>query len=632
MAALDQTLKGQRPPRRRTKGELLRIHASHLRRQCLSQVHDRPVKQPVLGDAYPASTQSIKNLEIMPLAKLRIETRHTGRGIIVKAITAPYTGAAAVSVVEDERGDVDKVAIYNHSHACLLCRIPEGCILAVKEPYYKCNGEKHDYMICIDHPSDVVLLKPRGPIIPAALRVGVDKVRLKSLEEWRSTGDQAFLVHDLPTAIFCYTEALEAASSEGDPIKAGICGKRAGSNLTLGRYDTAGDDALASRTRGPSKWKSYATAGRAAYELRDYGCYNFLKMFETISPQQVHLDHASYVARTYVAESPLHGRGVFASQLIKAEELIPCEKAASMPNQYDPPKASAALFATMVRQLYDNPSLGKSVLELHGGDCPRSGKEGEIIDCIPVVDVYLIESIRLRNCFSSPLSTREDTRPGNEPGNMAKGLWTYASYMNHACVANAMRSFIGDMLILRATRDIAKDDEIFQQYVPVKAHLALRQTQFRQGWGFECRCTLCEGQARSNPESLDKRTQLLKQIEKIAHKRPPSGAKGVASDAAIRTIGRRNHHSKVIIFAMQLPRNFGFFLETDGPNGCDPRDMFKQNDAGFLMTIHIVSAMKHAAGAYRAMGQPELAMQCEAAGKMGYTMITGFENELRLLS
>ena len=117
----------------------------------------------------------------------------------MKVISAPYLGAGAISVVEDEFGNADKLATYNHSDSSILSAVPEGCIVAVKEPYYKHNGTENDYMICVDHPSDVILLRFNDPIIPEPLRMGP---LLKSTEEWRAAADKAFLDHDYPTAVF----------------------------------------------------------------------------------------------------------------------------------------------------------------------------------------------------------------------------------------------------------------------------------------------------------------------------------------------------------------------------------------------------------------------------------------------
>lgn len=135
----------------------------------------------------------------MPLNELRIEEHHRGKGIIVKVISPPFLGAGVISMVEDESGNVDKLAIYNHSDSSILSGVPEGCIIAVKEPYYKFNGSTDDYMICVDHPSDVILLRFTDPIIPEAWRLAP---LLKSAEEWRTAGDKAFIERDFPTAVF----------------------------------------------------------------------------------------------------------------------------------------------------------------------------------------------------------------------------------------------------------------------------------------------------------------------------------------------------------------------------------------------------------------------------------------------
>ena len=102
-------------------------------------------------------------------------------------------------MIEDEYGNADKLAIYNHSDSSILSGVPEGCIVAVKEPYYKYNGGPSDYMISVDHPSDVVLLRFTDSIIPASMRQGP---LLKSAEEWKTAGDKAFIEHDYPTAVF----------------------------------------------------------------------------------------------------------------------------------------------------------------------------------------------------------------------------------------------------------------------------------------------------------------------------------------------------------------------------------------------------------------------------------------------
>lgn len=101
--------------------------------------------------------------------------------------------------MEDEYGHVDKLSLYNHSETSILSHLPEGCVLAVKEPYYKFNaGGEDDFMICVDHPSDVVLLRYNDPIVPPVLRPNTTR----TTEDWKKAGDQAFLDKRFPTAVF----------------------------------------------------------------------------------------------------------------------------------------------------------------------------------------------------------------------------------------------------------------------------------------------------------------------------------------------------------------------------------------------------------------------------------------------
>ncbi|KAK3335944.1 hypothetical protein B0T19DRAFT_408041 [Cercophora scortea] len=703
MAATKSLAPGSVPASRPTKEQLFKTHKTHLESQDLSPDAPRPVKQPILTEAYPASTRSIRDLEIIPLSELRVEKHHRGQGVIVKVISPPFIGAGAVSIVEDEFGNVEKLAIYNQGDASILSGVPEGCLVAVKEPYYMHSGGDSDYMICCDHPSDVILLRFNDPIIPESLRLGP---LLKSAEDWRSAGDKAFLEKDFPTAVFCYAEAIEACGDDA-AFKAPIHTKRAGTNLILGRYDAAKADALASVTGGPGDWKAYYNAGRAAYGLCEYteskkfldkaleinpngtgvgkqherclarlkeeehGDYDFSAMLASLSPQHVHLDSGSFLRNTRVAESKHHGRGLFATRALKAGEIVFVEKATLMPNQYEPSRASAALYAMMVRQLCDNPSLAQSVLKLYAGELERTGAEGTIVDGVPVVDVFLVEGIRTKNCFSAPLSTFEDTKPRSPVGRMAKGLWAHASYMNHSCVPNTMRSFIGDMLISRATRDIAEGEEIFQQYVPVNALLDLRTSVFKENWGFECSCQLCVGERRSPRSKLDERKKALAAIERTGTKKPAAGKGGIATDATIRHMEKlakqledlhepeiydalprlaliypcdwlvnahlaRKNHAKVAKYALQVLRNFGFNVPrgeaaAEDVGSWDPREIYTTSGDASLMTVHIVLALRRLAEAYTALGQKDLAGRCLEAAQFGYTLVTGFENDSRVL-
>jgi hypothetical protein len=512
-------------------------------------------------------------------------------------------------------------------------------------------------------------------------------------------------------------------------LKASMFAKRAGTNLMLGRYDAARSDALSSRTGGPADWRAHLTAAKASYGLCEYGAsrthfesalelsppaaqvdtirqdyerclerlreeetgtYNFEAMNAFITPKTVHHDCASFTRNTVVKSSPLHGRGLFAAKDMKAGELVYAEKATFMPNQYDPDAASVALFAMAISQMYDNPTVAAAVAPLWAGDdFVRTGFEGTVVDGRPVVDVFLLESIRVKNCFGAPLSSLESTRPsvvlarqqqqaalGAAFTDITKGLWVHAAYINHSCVPNTMRSFMGDLLISRATRDIKEGEELFQQYAPVKSHPRLRKDTYEINWGFTCQCGLCVGERGADPGRIDKRNGLLAQAEKLAMKRQPH--KGTAPDSAIRTIDRlakqledlhcegsdrevyerlprltmvlptmwlihshrgRRNQTKVVEYSKKLLRNFGFFLPlrsvTDGSSGegdVDVKGVFDPAHDKSLMTTHVVTALKFAADAYRVLGRTRMADEWEKAARLGFLMMTGFENDPAVLT
>jgi len=494
-----------------------------------------------------------------------------------------------------------------------------------------------------------------------------------------------------------YSEALE--SSTDPSFHASIYSKRSGVNLILGRYDSAKADALKSLNSdspSPHDWKAHYNAGRALYGLCKYseamthlakalelnpsnssvqrdhercaarlreeqtGEYDFSAMLAS-AQKSVHIDCGSFLSNTYVGTSPLHGRGLFAARDIKAGEIVFVEKATLMPNQYDPARSSAALYALTVRQLCENPSLSETLLDLWDGGYERSGKEGTIVDGVPVIDVYLVESIRIKNCFSAPRSTFEDTRPSWPSHRQARGLWAHASYMNHACVANTMRSFIGDVFISRATRDIKAGEELFQQYVPVRSLPDVRNKQFKDGWGFECACALCAGERRSSEAALARRKELLAAVEKLCNKKLPR--KEILPESTIRPVEKlarqleeaheadvydglprltliypcnwligayRGHknHTKVIRYAKKVLRNFGFRVPEEDGGEWDPREIYSKSGNATLMTVHVVAALRRMAEAYEGLGQKEMAKRCIEAAKFGYMMVTGFENDL----
>jgi SET domain len=102
------------------------------------------------------------------------------------------------------------------------------------------------------------------------------------------------------------------------------------------------------------------------------------------------------------------------------------------------------------------------------------------------------------------------------------GIWVQASYINHSCYSNVRRSFLGDMQIIRAVRDIPAGTELtFWYHVPDTKGYDKRQQKL-QNWGFQCKCVMCIEEKNTPKKTTKKREVLLSDLE--ADFMAPSGA------------------------------------------------------------------------------------------------------------
>ncbi|ROT36165.1 TPR domain-containing protein [Sodiomyces alkalinus F11] len=694
-------LAGKPPPHRTPRDKLVALHNQHVARklQAGAQKAPRMVKKVILALSYPPSSRSIKELEKMPLSDLIVENHHEDAYIVVRTITPPYQGAGTVAIVEDEFGNTEKLALYNQGDSSVLNAVPEGSVVLVKEPYYKFSGD-HDFMVCVDHPSDAILLRqgPGDEFIPESFRTGEP---LTSAADWRDAGDQAFMARDLPQAGANYTRALELAPEDDTKFKSGLYTKRAGVNLTLKCFDNALQDALAS-LGGPTDWKSYFIAARAAYELTDFktsktyfeealkrkppsanvqkeyerclarveesekGNYNLAEISRSVTTKNIHLDKASFICNTEVRSSPHHGRGLFAVRDIKAGEIIYAEKATCVPNEFNTEHNSAAAYAQLVAMCNDNPSIHRKVIDLYGGTYKRRGNEGTEIDGKPVVDVFLLESIRRKNCFSgthvsaAAALVNSSNRSNVWKHGMSRGLWVYAAYSNHACVPNSNRSFVGDLLVSVASVDIPAGTEITHIYLPPKAAYLRRDEQYRASWGFACDCALCAGEAKSPRAAHERRIDQLAETEVFMGKKGMSPRKH-QPDATIRQMERmaakldalhepevyeqlpklmmvwpsmwlveawvtRKKWTKAVKWSLEVLRAFGFLEPLRRDEKGDPV-LWIFRDTSAVITFETIKGLKVLAEAYKALGEDDLSAQAESAAKKGLQIMVGFVTE-----
>ncbi|KAJ5692599.1 TPR domain protein [Penicillium macrosclerotiorum] len=255
------------------------------------------------------------------------------------------------------------------------------------------------------------------------------------------------------------------------------------------------------------------------------GKYAFAKMQLQVSKSlRAPSDHATHVGAIAMRSTKCWGRGLFTTKEIKVGDLLFCERAfeylclhADEIKKTRPPTNSAIISAErelssrIFQKVSQNPSLTPSIINLHPGiESPT-----RVVDRInhSTMDRSLAQRITFLNCFGSPLSA-QNCHKNQIPGHFlcweleSCGLWPTASLLNHSCYPNAWRSFIGDMMILRAIRDIPRHTELTVFYVQPVDDCRTKDRDF-QHWGFACSCIICQD-IRDTKKTTIKERKLLK--------------------------------------------------------------------------------------------------------------------------
>ncbi|KAF8243402.1 SET domain-containing protein [Wilcoxina mikolae CBS 423.85] len=256
------------------------------------------------------------------------------------------------------------------------------------------------------------------------------------------------------------------------------------------------------------------------------------------------LDHADYISNSVVLKSTKNmGRGLFASKNIKAGELLMCSKAFKVIHRSRDDslgglhsgtlqgilqgwldgmsQGSKILLRDCVYELSVNPSRLDELLQLYDGgkihkvaDTDEPSNKVQIMDGNPLIDSFLVRRILEHNGFACEKlsSNHRVVNSDTDTDQGGQGLWILPSYFNHSCYGNVYRSFISEMMIVRATKDIPEGEQLKLTYIDSHMVMALdeRQTLLQKNWGFECRCELCMMEVQEGVDNLYQREKLDK--------------------------------------------------------------------------------------------------------------------------
>lgn len=540
-----------------------------------------------LCDPYPPSTKNVSELISISISELKLDTHHRGRVLFTRTIDTALRVAAVHSIVQDELGTAERLALYNTDVAIGAEELlPEDAILAIKEPYYIANANG-SYSLRVDHPSDLVQLSLLDTQVPRGVCADLIKVD-KSALDWKNEGNLAYSAENYLSALHAYSQGLDACNLDDTMmIKHDLLRNRAMIHILLERYEQALSDAKAAIV--PAKVeeddgniialnsKACERAGRAAYGLGRFqeaqgffmkmqeltptntvassalerieqrkqegssGDFDFLKMSKSANKKNNRLDHANFTSNTTIHETGAHGQGLFATNDITAGQLIMCEKAMCVCFDSDETPQSytilnhntkraltgtqVTLLFTLIQKLVHNYELATRLFDLFdGGYQPKTSLQ--TVEGLVPIDAFRTQAIVEYSSFECP-TCRSSSRAAQKQatslaGNHSTGLWLRASYINHACNGNALRSFIGDMMIVRATRDIVKGEEILMPYRLPNAVNTMTQEELEKTWAFKCDCGLCIAEASSSPNQRKDRSQLIEKSRALLSVSPRS--------------------------------------------------------------------------------------------------------------
>ncbi|KAH7174555.1 uncharacterized protein B0J16DRAFT_404292, partial [Fusarium flagelliforme] len=445
-------------------------------------------------------------------------------------------------------------------------------VAIIKEPFFM-QSVDHPCALKVDHPSDIVWLRQGDERIPQKWRVdmyrGVPDGLPHKTDFYRMYGNKCMGEKQYAAAHRVYSFAVETAETFEQKRVTYL--NRSLANLKLDRPAKALIDATAldCETSEPHEKTLYRQA-QAHYALGNFaecdaklqtlvksfpennaaraqirragarqheqrtGDYNYKSMYEQAKATPPLIDCATYSNPVEIRDSPGRGRGLFTTRSVAAGDLLLCEKAFSysfVDETMSPTRplinpatkkivigGPAYLLPQVAQKLYHNPQFLPAFHELYHGEPNRV----DVAECdgAPVVDSFKIEKIIAMNAFGAPRSTCEnltDTERGRnqslEPIHSTfatAGIWLMASKINHSCIGNCRRSFIGDMQIIRATKDIPANTELLFCYHPPSALECYGEVQDHlSGWGFVCECALCKDRKSTSNTQIQRRAVLF---------------------------------------------------------------------------------------------------------------------------
>ncbi|KAH7720739.1 SET domain containing protein [Aphelenchoides avenae] len=551
--------RNRRPPQLNSitcREDIIARHAEKfLEQQMISfgfaKEEEQHVKSAVITGTSHCCKTALDELRPITLSDMEVPKVHKGRYCICRTISEPLADVAVTVVVEDINGDVVEISLHN----CLLdlsnvTWLPSGTIIVIKEPHLKFTADEDTTEIYVESPSDVVFVDPTD--FDALETFGASKWHFPeqySSEELSRFAKKYVDRNDLDTALKYYDRALRVGFAD-----AALHLDRCDVLLRLERFYEVYESAKTAYKCGADEEASLYRMSVAAYKMRNWkqaashlqelisishsnklarallasvtrrldesceGKYDIRRMYmEAYREKRRYLDVADYVGPVETADISGKGKGLVASKAISKGTLLMVSKAfaCTYPDEHpgtlvavnlitDQRDDKAQFFNKVraVQTLLKGPHRAAELYSLYAGNLPRDA-------CIPfgVVDVARIEKICAFNSFQMNYHDTEEGGEGDPHlSETPTSLFIMPSFLNHACIGNAYRSFYGDVMVIHAIGDLRKGDEVVFSYTDPLKPFKERSKQLLH-FGIYCDCQLCE---------LDKIDPRLQEREELA--------------------------------------------------------------------------------------------------------------------
>ncbi|KAG8957989.1 hypothetical protein FRC00_003222 [Tulasnella sp. 408] len=283
--------------------------------------------------------------------------------------------------------------------------------------------------------------------------------------------------------------------------------------------------------------KTWVKKCRQRRQEKETGSYNWLEMYTASLSKARRLDVADYKGDIEVVELPTRGgaRGVVATKDIIAGQLLLVSKAfvSAFPDDCDPPEifliqnlvnmtakygCGASLGTKVAERIAGDPACARLVYDLYAGPTLPPPPSTYLLERVPVlgvqnylefetpVDIARIERVLSFNAFRPtglPLPG-----PSQEESDHPSALFLLPSLFNHSCNPNVAAVCYGDVMVLRAMRDIPKGSEAFFSYRQGDPASFIKRQEGLRHHLDKCPCDLCTLD-RADGEAACKRRKTL---------------------------------------------------------------------------------------------------------------------------